>query len=125
MPLTRSNQYGESWEFGFPEDAAPSITGFVARSAELRYEAEVFAQAQEGEGHTDSIVTSKGDFRKITGTFGGYIEAGFDVDNIGDSFTFLERFFIVRNVGVPRRKGEFVEVSLEAESYGLIEGPAT
>lgn len=125
MALVHSNQYGESWEFGFPDDAAPEITGFIARSAELRYEAEVFAQAQEGEGHTDSIVTSKGDMRKITGTFTGYIEAGFDVGTIGDSFTFLSRFFITRNIGVPRRKGEFAEVTLEAESYGLITGPAT
>lgn len=127
MPLTKSNQYGESWEFGFPDDAAPVITGFIARSAELRYEAEVFAQAQEGEGHTDSIVTSKGENRKITGTFTGYIEAGFDVDTIGDSFHFPPggRFYITRNISVPRRKGEFAEVSLEAESYGLITGPAT
>jgi hypothetical protein len=125
MALLHSNQYGESWEFGFPDDAAPVITGFIARSAELRYEAEVFAQAQEGEGHTDSVVTSKGEVRKITGTFTGYIEAGFDVDTIGDSFTFIGRFFITRNVSVPRRKGEFTEVSLEAESYGLITGPAT
>lgn len=116
------NQFGESWEFGFPSDAAPTITGFIARSAELRYEAEVFAQAQDGEGHTDSVVTSVGTMRKITGTFTGYIEAGFNVDTIGDSFTFLDppRFFITRNISVPRRKGEFVEVSLEAESYGKI-----
>lgn len=122
MALVESNQYGESWEFGFPDDAAPTIAGFIARSAELRYEAEVFAQAQDGEGHTDSIVTSKGAFRKITATFTGYIEAGFDVDTIGDSFEFPEggRFFITRNVSVPRRKGEFAEVSLEAESYGKI-----
>lgn len=119
---TNMNQYGEHWEFGFPSDAAPTITGFIARSAELRYEAEVFAQAQDGEGHTDSIVTSAGPLRKITGTFTGYIEAGFNVDGIGDSFEFPagERFFITRNVSVPRRKGEFVEVSLEAESYGRI-----
>jgi hypothetical protein len=120
------NQYGEKWEFGFPSDAAPVIAGFIARSAELRYEAEVFAQAQNGEGHTDSIVTSAGPMRKITGTFTGYIESGFNVDDIGDSFSFLDppRFFITRNISVPRRKGEFVEVSLEAESYGKILGPA-
>lgn len=124
MALVNSNQYGQTYEFGFPDDSAPTITGFVARGAELRFEAEVFAQAQEGEGHTDSIVTSKPDRRKITGTFTGYIHAGFDPGGIGDSFTFLDRFYIVRNVGVPRKKGEFAEVSLEAESYALIEGAA-
>jgi hypothetical protein len=123
MPLsTNLHQFGQTWEFGFPSDDAPPITGFFARSAELRYEAEVFAQAQDGEGHTDSVVTSVGAMRKITGTFTGYIEAGFNVDSIGDSFPFVDRFFITRNVSVPRRKGEFAEVTLEAESYGGITG---
>jgi hypothetical protein len=124
-------QHGASYEFGFPGgDAAPVIAGFVARSAELRYEAEVFAQAQDGEGHTDSIVTSAGPMRKITATFTGYIESGFNVENIADSFPWdptgaggTGRLFITRNVSVPRRKGEFVEVSLEAESYGGIPIP--
>lgn len=125
MALVNSNQYGQSYEFGFPDDAAPTISGFVARSAELRYEAEVFQNATEGEGHSDSIVTSKPDKRKITATFTGYIQAGFDPGGISDSFDFLGRFYIVRNVGVPRRKGEFAEVSLEAESYALVTGVAT
>lgn len=120
---THVTQHGQSWEFGFPSDGAPDFGGsFFARSAELRYEAEVFAQAQDGEGHTDSVVTSAGPFRKITGTFTGYIQAGFNVDNIADSFDFpaISRFFITRNVSVPRRKGEFAEVTVEAESYGGI-----
>ena len=124
MPLSANvTQHGATYEFGFPSDAAATIdpTGnFVARSAELRYEAEVFAQAQDGEGHTDSVVTSAGTFRKITATFTGYILADFDPAHIVDSFPFLGRFFITRNVSVPRRKGEFAEVSLEAESYGGI-----
>lgn len=122
MALQNSNQYGESWEFGFPDDEAPAIANFFARSAELRYEAEVFAQAQEGEGHTDSVVTSKPDKRKVTGTFTGYIRAGFSGEDIGDSFQFKDRFFIVRNIGIPHRKGEFAEVTLEVESYALIDG---
>jgi hypothetical protein len=123
MPLVNSTQYGQNYEFGFPEDSAPDFGGsFVARQAELRYEAEVFAQAQEGEGHTDSIVTSNGDMRKVTGTFSGYILAGFNVDDFPPTFSFADRFFITRNVSVPRRKGEFAEVSCEAESYGLITG---
>lgn len=126
MPLSANlNQYGEKWEFGFPSDAAPEITGFFARSAELRYEAEVFAQAQDGEGHTDSVVTSAGPMRKVTGTFTGYIEADFNVAGIGDNFEFLGMFFITRNIGVPRRKGEFAEVTLEAEHYGKITAVAT
>jgi hypothetical protein len=118
-------QFGQPYEFGFPPEAAAAIdpTGnFIARGAELRYEAEVFAQAQDGEGHTDSIVTSVGSMRKITATFTGYILAGFNPDNFLPEFDFSGRHFITRNVSVPRRKGEFAEVSLEAESYGLITG---
>jgi hypothetical protein len=120
-------QHGKAYEFGFPSDASPPEFGdnFVPRSAELRYEAEVFAQAQDGEGHTDSIVTSSGDFRKITGTFTGYILADYDVADIPASFVFLERNYITRNVSVPRRKGEFAEVTVEAESYGGIPAVTT
>jgi len=120
MPLVNSNQFGQSYLFGFSSSDAPTITGFVARSAELRYEAETFAQAQDGEGVTESIVTTKPDKRKITATFGGYIITGFDPSSISASFTFLTRFYIVRNVSQPKRKGEFNEVTLEAESYALI-----
>lgn len=125
MALVSSNQYGASYLFGFSSTDAPTITGFVARSAELRYEAETFAQAQDGEGLTESVVTTKPTMRKITATFGGYILSGFDGSSIGASFTFgapTSRFYIVRNVSVPKRKGEFSEVSLEAESYALITG---
>ncbi len=120
MPLTNSNQFGASYLFGFLSSDAPTITGFVARSAELRYEAETFAQAQDGEGLTESIVTTKPDKRKITATFGGYIISGFDPESISASFSFLGRTYIVRNVTQPKRKGEFNEVSVEAESYALI-----
>ena len=126
MALVNSNQYGQSYLFGFLSSDAPSVTGFVARSAELRYEAETFVQAQDGEGITESVVTTRPTKRKITATFGGYIISGFDGSQLGDSFTFppsTGRFFIVRNVSVPKRKGEFNEVSLEAESYALITGP--
>lgn len=122
MALVNSNQYGASYLFGFVSSDAPTIAGFVARSAELRYEAETFSQAQDGEGVTEAIVTTKPDKRKITGTFGGYIQSSFNPDAISASFTFSGRFYIVRNISVPRRKGEFSEVSVEAESYALITG---
>ena len=120
MPLVNSNQFGQSYLFGFLSSDAPAITGFVARSAELRYEAETFAQANDGEGLTESVVTTKPNMRKVTATFGGYIITGFDPAAISASLTFLGRFYIVRNVSQPKRKGEFNEVTLEAESYGLI-----
>jgi hypothetical protein len=123
MPLSANvTQHGALYQFGFPGDSTtPDLGGnVVLRSAELRYEAEVFAQAQDGEGHTDSIVKSASNMRKITGTFTGYIITGFAVTDFPDTFPFVDRLFIVRNVSVPHRKGEFSEVSVEAESYGLI-----
>lgn len=123
MALQYSNQYGAAYLFGFLSTDAPTITGFVARSAELRYEAETFATATNGEGVTEAVVTTQSQNRKITATFGGYIISGFDGSGIGAYFTFgtpTSRFYIVRNVSVPKRKGEFNEVSLEAESYVLI-----
>jgi hypothetical protein len=120
MALVNSNQVGASYQFGFLSTDAPTITGFVARAAELRYEAESFAQAQDGEGLTESIVTTKPDKRKITGTFTAYILWVFYPSEISACFNFLTRFYIVRNVGVPRKKGEFIDATLEAESYALV-----
>jgi len=120
MPLVNSNQYGQQYVFGFLSTDAPTITGFVARTAELRFEAETFVQATDGEGITESVVTTKPNARKITATFGGYIITGFDPTQISATFTFLSKFYIVRNVSQPKRKGEFNEVSLEAESYFLV-----
>jgi hypothetical protein len=120
MALVSSNQYGASYLFGFSSSDAPTITGFVARSAELRYEAESWAAATDGEGVTEAITTTKPEKRKITATFTGYIITGFDPSTIGDSFTFLSRKYIVRNVSQPKRKGEYNEASLEAESYANV-----
>lgn len=122
MPLVNTHQLGASYQFGFPGDSTAPDFGntFIPRSAELRYEAEIFAQAQDGEGLTDSVVTTNSNMRKITGTFTGYIIVGFNVGAFQDEFDFVGRTFITRNVSVPHRKGEFSEVTVEAESYGRI-----
>jgi hypothetical protein len=120
MALVSSNQYGASYLFGFSSGDAPTITGFVARGAELRYEAEAWAAATDGEGVTEAITTTKPEKRKITATFNGYVITGFDPSTIADSFTFLTRKYIVRNVTQPKRKGEYNEASLECESYANI-----
>jgi hypothetical protein len=120
MPLVNSNQFGQSYKFGFQDADAPTIVGFVPRAAELRWEAETFSAATDGEGLADSITTTKPDKRKITATFSGYIRAGFDASAISHSFTFQGRFYIVRNITDPRRKGEYNEASLECESYANV-----
>jgi hypothetical protein len=124
MALTESNQYGQKYKWGLgasgtSQDDAPTISGLHVNSADLKYEAEVFSQAQDGEGHTDSVVFSKGTFRKITATFTGYMT--------GDVSTTLEtigpwggRLYIVKGITIPKKKGEFWEISVEAESYAKI-----
>lgn len=111
-----------AYKFGFQDTDAPAITKFIARSADLSYEDEVFAVATDGEGAVDCIVASKTANRKITGSFTGYIEDGFDIATVEESFDFLGSLFLVKNVGVPRKKGEFVEVTIDAEAYAAVAG---
>jgi hypothetical protein len=118
MPLASSSQEGQAYVFGFQASDAPSIgTGFVPRSAELRYEPEVYAQAMDGEGHTDSVTLSKADKRKITATFTGYITSSFDITTFPLSFTWQSRKYIIKSISKPLRKGEYAEVSMECESF--------
>ena len=120
--LVSSTQFGQVYEFGFQAADAPAISGFVARSAETKYGPEVFAEAKDGEGHTDSVTTSKPAKRQIDGTFTGYITDSFDPLLVPGWFMFLDRLFIIKPNGIsnPRRKGEYVEVSIEATSFANV-----
>lgn len=113
--------HGATLVYGFLAADAPTIPNFIAFKAELTYEPEVFAQAQDGEGHTLSVAVSKSVFRKITGTFTGYIAANTSGNGIGNTFAFdvngVNRFFIIKSISDPREKGAFAEVSLSVESY--------
>lgn len=121
MALTKTNQHGASYEFGFDASDAPAITGFVARSAELKFAPEVNAKATDGEGAADSVTISKPDKRMITGTFTGYITDAWDPTTLADGFTFDGRFYLIQNITEPRTKGQYVEVSIEAESLAGVE----
>lgn len=116
--------HGASYTFGFTTADAPTIAHFFARKAELTYEPETFVQATDGEGLTEAIALTKATHRKITGTFTGYIEAGYSGNAIANTFNFtidgVSRFFIVKSISDPRNKGEFAEVSLTVESYALV-----
>jgi hypothetical protein len=113
MAFTETNQYGgKSYLFGLVDADAPAISGFSCRSAELKFDPEVFVQAASGEGSTISIAKTP---PKQTGTFTGYVTA--DVTTIAESFSFLTLFFIVKSISAPRKKGEFVEVTIEAEHF--------
>lgn len=116
--LVKSDRFGAIYQFGFmAADAPTGVAGISWRSAELQYEPEVFAQAMDGEGQTDAVTVTLKDKRKITGTFTGYLEADLDISAIAASFMFLGRFFVMKKIGTPRKKGEYVEASIEAESY--------
>lgn len=123
MP-TNSEIHGSQFTFGFQTSDAPVIANFFARKAELTYEPETFVQAQDGEGLTEAIALTKATHRKITGTFTGYIAAGYSGNAVANTFTFVvdgvTRFFIVKSISDPRNKGEFAEVSLTVESYALV-----
>jgi hypothetical protein len=121
MALVSSNQHGAQYEWGFQAADAPTLTGFVARAADLKYEPEVRSEATDGEGHVDSVTTSKPSKRKITATFTGYITDQFDPLTLAEGFTFEGRFFLIGPISEPRQKGQYVEVSIEATSNANVE----
>jgi len=124
MPSTE--QHGIAYVFGFATSDAPVITNFAARRADLRYEPEVFQEATNGEGQRESVALSNVSNRMVSGTFTGYIVAGFSGNSIANNFNFtvngVSRRFIVKSISDPRNKGEYAEVSLDVVSYPLI-GP--
>ena len=124
--LVSTSQFGSVYDFGFEAADAPVIVGFIARGAETKWGPEVFAEAKDGEGHTDSVTTSLPAKRQIDGSFTGYVNDQFDPSILPAYFTFLDRFFIIKpnGISVPRRKGEYNEITIEATSYANVTAPA-
>lgn len=117
MALTKTNQHGTLYRWGFEASDAPTITGFVGRAAQSDIAPEVFSTATDGEGHVDAVAVSKPANRMISLSITGYITDSFDETSVGGTFTYLTRFFIIRKISKPRKKGEFTEVTIDAESY--------
>ena len=128
MALSDTELHGVNYVFGFASADAPVIANFSCRKAELKFAPEVKAEAMNGEGHVESIALSKATKRVITGTFTGYISAGFSSNAIGNAFNFtvngVSRYFIVDDISEPRVKGEYVEVAISATSKALVNGIA-
>lgn len=123
MALTYSNQYGQAYKFGFLAADAPTIDpNFIPRSAELRYEPEVFNQGYDRSGTTIALAVTAPAKRKITAAFTGYVFTTFDPTAMPVTFTWNGRTYVVRNVGNMRRKAEFNECVIDAESLFGISG---
>lgn len=120
---THTNQHGQVYEFGITDAQAPVVPGMKVRRIELKSEPEVFAQAQEGEGHTDSVTVTKPDKFMKTATASGYITDLSQYENAAGAgtFNFRGRKYIIRSIAEPRNKGEYVEGSVEAVSFALVQ----
>ncbi len=108
---------GKNYVFGFQASDAPTIANFTARKASSDVAPEVYATAVDGEGHVEAIAVSLPAKRMISLSLEGYITSSFSALSVASSFSFLGRFFILKKVGVPINKGEFVSVTIEAESH--------
>jgi len=121
MALTETQIFGtaagKNYVFGFQASDAPTITNYTARKASSDVAPEVYATATDGEGHIEAIAVSLPAKRMITLSLEGYVTSAFSSLSVANTFTFLGRFFIIKKVGVPINKGEFVSVTIDAESH--------
>lgn len=114
------NGTNSSFLFGLENADVPSgITGFTCRALELRVEPEVYVTATDSDGAVEAIALSNTSSRKKMGTFTGYITSAFDGAAVAATGTisFKGDDYYVKSVSKPLRKGEFAEVSIEAEFY--------
>lgn len=121
MPLQSATQFGEKWVWGFQDSDAPNIVaGFEPVEANVDYEPEKYSTSENGEGHVDSVTVSKRDKRKGMATFTGKITADYDPAAVPESFPWNNRLWIVKKANKPLKKGDYSEVSIEAESFALV-----
>lgn len=113
--MSNSDQYGKLYVFGIGDADAPAIQSFVARTAEFRVELGTHAEARNYQGIVKAVTTELAEKRKVVGRFTGYILDGFV--GADPTFTIGTRTFIITSVSQAKRKGDFAEVTIEAESY--------
>jgi hypothetical protein len=105
-------------------DTPTGVTGFICRSLDLKEEPEVFAMAMDGQGAVEAIAASNTNVRIQTATFTGYIDKdSFNAQTTAASgiLTFRGLSYFVKSVSEPVKKGEFTEVSMEAEHLPLVQ----
>jgi len=113
---------GAQYRFGFQDADAPVIAKFHCRTAELNWEPEAREEAQNGEGHAEAVAVSLATKRMITGSFTGYVDDDFEASDLPNGFNFKGRYYVFQRASDPRRKGVFVEVTIEAISKAGITG---
>lgn len=111
--------HGAAYVFGFADADVTgfSISGFTPRMASFDCEPEVFAQATNGEGFVEAIAIATPAARKLTVSITGYISSGFSRTSAANTFSIGSRFFSVTKISDPRKKGEFIEVTVEGVSF--------
>jgi hypothetical protein len=112
MPSNIDSSLTRNFKFGVGDPDAPSLGMLATTGASLVWEPEVYAKAPDGEGHSIALARSEA---KVSGTFTGYVS---DTEFAAPfSFSFLGITFIVKSSSRPRPKGQFMEVTVEAEGY--------
>lgn len=121
---TNAELHGQSYVFGFGSGFAPTIANFTARGAEFKIDNEIWAVATDGEGMTEALALNIASARKVSLTLTGYISTGFTAIQLPTNFNLtyggVNRFFLIKDISEPHKKGEYVEISLSCESFALI-----
>lgn len=117
MALVKNNQFGQVYEFGLQDADAPVVAGMKVRRIEIQYAAEVTEKANDGEGHVESVTTSKPDKRMASARCVGYIHDIGAYRTASATFTFAGRFYIIESVTEPRQAGKYVEGEVSAYSH--------
>lgn len=112
--------HGQQFVFGLraADTAGFSVTGFFPRGISSNdIEPEVFAKATNGEGSVEAIAITAQGKKKLTVAVMGYIDSSFSRLSVTNSFTLFGRFFLITKISDPRQKGDFIEVTIDAESH--------
>ena len=126
MPST-ATVLGDAFSFGYSPATAPTgLTGFVARTGDFRREPKVYATATDGNGAAEAVQVSDPASRNISATYIGYalatltlavcktaVNSGFITDTIDGS----AKKFVIKSIRISRKKGDFVEITVEAEYF--------
>lgn len=120
------DQNGTAMAFAFNAAYAPAITGFLARTvASSDAEPEIFVTATNGEGFVEAVAISKTANKMLKIQLVGYVTNAFDKNAVAQTFTgtggpFGSRFFFIKKISDPIPKGNFVEVTIDCESYPFV-----